>query len=96
MFIFVAVVSIRFFINYLKPARQLVEQIKSAITKLKKIDRYQGFDKSTLNDAFESNLTLNHAWLNYKNSLHDLYREVDGESVVISSKSTTSSEVFFS
>ena len=96
MAVFVIVVSIRFFINYIKPARLLCEQINTAISNLSKVKSNQRFDKNLLDEVFETNETLSHAWLNYKSSLHDLNQEVDGESVVVASKSTVSSEVFFS
>lgn len=96
MAVFVIVVSIRFFINYIKPARLLCEQINTAISNLSKVKSNQRFDKNLLDEVFETNETLSHAWLNYKGSLHDLNQEVDGESVVVASKSTVSSEVFFS
>lgn len=96
MAVFVIVVSIRFFINYIKPARLLCEQINTAISNLSKVKSNQRFDKNFLDEVFETNETLSHAWLNYKSSLHDLNQEVDGESVVVASKSTVSSEVFFS
>lgn len=95
MAVFVIVVSIRFFINYIKPARLLCEQIYAAISNLSKVKSNQRFDKNLLDEVFETNETLSHAWLNYKSSLHDLNQEVDGESVVVASKSTVSSEVFF-
>jgi hypothetical protein len=34
--------------------------------------------------------------LNYKNSFHDIYETVDGEDVLVSSRATVSSDVFFS
>ncbi|MEJ5205902.1 anti-phage ZorAB system protein ZorA [Acinetobacter junii] len=52
--------------------------------------------KNILDSEFEHDTPLQHAWLNYKNSFHDIYETVDGEDLLVSSRATASSDVFFS
>ncbi|MDB0281069.1 MULTISPECIES: anti-phage ZorAB system protein ZorA [Acinetobacter] len=93
MFIFVLTVGLRFKAKYIKPAKSLSEQLSLIINELEKTG--QDLKKNTLDTKFEKDTPLQHAWSNYKNSFHDIYETVDGESVLISSRATVPSDVFF-
>ncbi|KRI14520.1 anti-phage ZorAB system protein ZorA [Acinetobacter pittii] len=96
MFILVTYIGYRFYLKYITPAKNLNTQLESAISALKKVEEHSGFNKNSLDSIFENGTPLKHAWLNYKNSFHDIYETVDGEDVLVSSRATVSSDVFFS
>ena len=96
MFILVIYIGYRFYLKYITPAKNLNTQLESAISALKKVEEHSGFNKNSLDSIFENGTPLKHAWLNYKNSFHDIYETVDGEDVLVSSRATVSSDVFFS
>ncbi|WP_286418662.1 anti-phage ZorAB system protein ZorA [Acinetobacter sp. 226-1] len=52
-------------------------------------------NKHELDNKFADNLLLKHAWSNYKSSFHDIYETVDGENILITSRATAPSDVFF-
>ena len=96
MGIFVAVISYRFYIKYIKPAKQLDTQLSDAIKALKQVEQKSNVSKTVLDHVFDNSIPLKHAWLNYKHSFHDSYEVVDGADVLHSSRATVSSDVFFS
>lgn len=96
MGIFVAVISYRFYIKYIKPAKQLDTQLSDAIKALKQVKQESNVSKNVLDHVFDNSIPLKHAWLNYKHSFHDHYEVIDGTDVLSSSRATVSSDVFFS
>lgn len=94
MLIFVSVVGFRFFKNYIQPAEKLNNDLLSIQNYLKQVD-INNLDKSELDNKFIDSLLLENAWSNYKSSFHDVYEIVDGESVLLTSRATAASEVFF-
>lgn len=96
MLIFVLWIGFKFYSKYIKPAKNLSEQLSVLINALKGMDKNSSLNKNSLDAKFEIDTPLNHAWLNYKNSFHDIYETVDGEDVLVSSRATISSDVFFS
>lgn len=96
MLIFVLWIGFKFYSKYIKPAKNLSEQLSVLINVLKGMDKNSSLNKNSLDAKFENDTPLNHAWLNYKNSFHDIYETVDGEDVLVSSRATVSSDVFFS
>lgn len=96
MGIFVAVISYRFYIKYIKPAKQLDTQLGDAIKALKKVEQQPNVNTHALDHVFENSIPLKHAWLNYKHSFHDSYEVVDGADVLKASRATISSDIFFS
>ncbi|WP_227519065.1 anti-phage ZorAB system protein ZorA [Acinetobacter sp. WCHA39] len=96
MGIFVAVISYKFYIKYIKPAKQLDSQLSDAIKALKKVKQESNVGKNVLDHVFDNSIPLKHAWLNYKHSFHDHYEVIDGTDVLSSSRATVSSDVFFS
>ncbi len=95
MAIFVSVVMFFFIKEYWIPAKKLAKEFDEIIKKVNQGESFQE-SKSSLNSLLSENSTLKHAWENYKNSLHDIREEVDGEFQIISSRSTVSSDMFFS
>ncbi|WP_286861000.1 MULTISPECIES: anti-phage ZorAB system protein ZorA [Acinetobacter] len=96
MGIFVAVISYKFYIKYIKPAKQLDTQLSDAIKALKQVKQESNRSKNVLDHVFDNSIPLKHAWLNYKHSFHDHYEVIDGTDVLSSSRATVSSDVFFS
>lgn len=96
MGIFVAVISYKFYIKYIKPAKQLDSQLSDAIKALKQVKQESNVGKNVLDHVFDNSIPLKHAWLNYKHSFHDHYEVIDGTDVLSSSLATVSSDVFFS
>ncbi|WP_168405837.1 anti-phage ZorAB system protein ZorA [Acinetobacter indicus] len=96
MLIFVLWIGFKFYSKYIKPAKNLSEQLSVLINALKGMDKNSSLNKNSLDAKFENDTPLNHAWLNYKNSFHDIYETLDGEDVLVSSRATVSSDVFFS
>ena len=96
MGIFVTVISYRFYIKYIKPAKQLDTQLSDAIKALKQVKQESNVSKNVLDHVFENSIPLKHAWLNYKHTFHDHYEVLDGTDVLSSSRATVSSDVFFS
>ena len=96
MGIFVAVFSYRFYIKYIKPAKQLDTQLSDAIKALKQVKQESNVSKNVLDHVFDNSIPLKHAWLNYKHSFHDHYEVIDGTDILSSSRATVSSDVFFS
>lgn len=95
MAIFVSVVMFFFIKEYWIPAKKLAKEFDEIIKNVNQGESFQE-SKSSLNSLLSENSTLKHAWENYKNSLHDIREEVDGEFQIISSRSTVSSDMFFS
>lgn len=95
MAIFVSFVMYFFVKQYWFPAKRLAQNFDEIIQKLKE-DQQSHKAKHVLDEIFSEDGELKHAWENYKNSLHDIREEVDGESKIIASRSTVSSDAFFS
>lgn len=95
MTIFVSVVMFFFVKEYWIPAKRLAKELDDIIKNVNEGTKFQE-SKNSLNSLLSGNSTLKHAWENYKNSLHDIREEVDGEFQIISSRSTVSSDMFFS
>lgn len=95
MAIFVSVVMFFFVKEYWIPAKRLAKELDDIIKNVNQGESFQE-SKSSLNSLLSENPTIKHAWENYKNSLHDIREEVDGEFQIISSRSTVSSDMFFS
>ena len=96
MLFFVSWIGFRFFTKYIQPAKKLNNKLLQIIEALKGAKKGGGLNKNTLDSEFEHDTPLQHAWLNYKNSFHDVYEIVDGEDLLVSSRATASSDVFFS
>ena len=94
MVIFVTFVMYFFVKQYWFPAKRLAQNFDEIIQKLKE-DQQSHTAKHVLDEIFSEDGELKHAWENYKNSLHDIREEVDGESKIIASRSTVSSDAFF-
>lgn len=95
MTIFVSVVMFFFVKEYWIPAKRLAKELDDIIKNVNEGTKFQE-SKNSLNSLLSGSSTLKHAWENYKNSLHDIREEVDGEFQIISSRSTVSSDMFFS
>lgn len=96
MLIFVLWIGFKFYSKYIKPAKKLSGQLSLLINALKGMEENSSLNKHSLDAKFENDAPLKHAWLNYKNSFHDIYETLDGEDVLVSSRATVSSDVFFS
>ena len=96
MVAFIFVIGIVFYINYTKPARKLNSKLLQLAQDLEAIRDTHSVDKDVLDVKFEDQPLLKQAWLNYKNTLHNLYETRDGEDIIIQSRATVPSEVFFS
>jgi len=95
IFIFIAYISLRFFLNYLSPAKELNHKISQLADELDKLDDNPNLDKDSLDAKFDGNPSLKQAWISYKKTFHDTYETVDGEAKVAYSRATVPSEVFF-
>ena len=95
IFIFIAYISLRFFLNYLSPAKELNHKISQLADELDKLNDNSNLDKDSLDDKFDGNPSLKQAWISYKKTFHDTYETVDGEAKVAYSRATVPSEVFF-
>ena len=98
MFICTCLVVRNFYIQYVKPARQLKSDLTESLEKISQINE-QGLKntKESLEQVFKNNNNeLKHAWNSYKNTLHDMKEIVDGEEIVVASRTTLSSDIFFS
>lgn len=96
MLIFVLWIGFRFFTKYIQPAKNLNNKLLTIINALQAAKKDASSSKNILDSEFEHDTPLQHAWLNYKNSFHDIYETVDGEDLLVSSRATASSDVFFS
>lgn len=61
---------------------------------LEKLNNHE-LDKDSLDSKFEQNSALKTAWLNYKKTFHDIKETIDGEDVLVESRATVPSELFF-
>jgi len=95
IFIFIAYISLRFFLNYLSPAKELNHKISQLADELDKLNDNSNLDKDSLDVKFEGNPSLKQAWISYKKTFHNTYETVDGEAKVAYSRATVPSEVFF-
>ena len=95
IFIFIAYISLRFFLNYLSPAKELNNKISQLADELDKLNDNSNLDKDSLDVKFDGNPSLKQAWISYKRTFHDTYETVDGEAKVAYSRATVPSEVFF-
>lgn len=95
IFIFIAYISLRFFLNYLSPAKELNHKISQLADELDKLDDNPNLDKDSLDAKFDGNPSLKQAWISYKKTFHNTYETVDGEAKVAYSRATVPSEVFF-
>lgn len=95
IFIFIAYISLRFFLNYLSPAKELNNKISQLADDLDKLNDNSNLDKDSLDVKFDGNPSLKQAWISYKKTFHDTYETVDGEATVAYSRATVPSEVFF-
>ena len=93
IFIFIAYISLRFFLNYLSPAKELNHKISQLADELDKLDDNPNLDKDSLDAKFDGNPSLKQAWISYKKTFHDTYETVDGEAKVAYSRATVPSEV---
>lgn len=96
MAILISFVGYGFFSKYIKPAKKLDLELKTVKKELTEAQKQQSFNKNSLDFIFENVQTLKHAWSNYKNSFHDIYEEIDGETILVNSRATVSSDIFFS
>lgn len=86
IFIFIAYISLRFFLNYLSPAKELNNKISQLADELDKLNDNSNLDKDSLDVKFEGNPSLKQAWISYKKTFHDTYETVDGEAKVAYSR----------
>ncbi|MFH7228847.1 hypothetical protein ACHWFR_26855, partial [Klebsiella pneumoniae] len=66
--------------------------LSSLISKFKNKE----IDRNKLDSEFNDPSYLENAWLSYKKTFHHIYEIIDGEEILIDSRSTVPSEVFFS
>ncbi len=95
-----AIVSVWFVCNFVRPARRLKIELKTAIGKLALIKERVGgdlVDLSEIRDGAMQPPDLAHAWSEYAETLHP-QREVgaDGQSRVVRWRATAMAEMFFS
>lgn len=93
--IFLIFIAIRFILNYWVPAHVLKNKLSKLASDLEKLNEQPNVDKDSLDASFEDTLYLKQAWLNYKKTFHDIHGVVDGEDIVVHSRATVPSEVFF-
>lgn len=91
--LFIAFIVFRFFINYVNPAKKINGSLEVITNFLKDLDK-ENFDFHLVEDQFNQT-GFQAVWCNYKNSLHNIYVDIDGESRQVASKSTVPSEVIF-
>ena len=94
--IFLIFIAIRFILNYWVPAHVLKNKLSKLASDLEKRNEQPNVDTDSLDASFEDTLYLKQAWLNYKKTFHDIHGVVDGEDIVVHSRATVPSEVFFS
>ncbi|MDE4456126.1 anti-phage ZorAB system protein ZorA [Psychrobacter sp. DAB_AL62B] len=95
MFFFVVIIGFTFYFNYTKPAKLLKIRLSKLANSLEGLDKKAKTDKDLLDASFTDDPVLSQAWLNYKQTLHDIHEVIDGESVIEHSRATVPSEVFF-
>lgn len=93
MAVFIGIVSIIFYLNYIKPAKNLNNKLLQLVGELKNING--DVNKNLLDSKFEGNIPLKQAWLSYKKTFHEIFKTEDGEAVPLRSLATVPSEVFF-
>ena len=93
--IFLIFIAIRFILNYWIPARVLNNKLSKLTDELDSLNDNSNIDKDLLDASFEDTLYLKQAWSNYKKTFHDIHEAVDGEDIVVHSRATVPSEVFF-
>ena len=93
MAVFIGIVWVIFYLNYIKPTKNLNNKLLQLLDELKNID--SDVNKDLLDSKFEDNTPLKRAWLSYKKTFHDICKVVDGEAVPLRSLATVPSEVFF-
>ena len=96
MIVFVTIVSIRFYKKYIQSAKHINIQLESAINQLKEIESKNQEKRHAVNLIFAKDDSLHHAWKNYETSFHEIKETIDGEDVIVASRATVSSEIFFS
>lgn len=95
MFFFVVIIGFTFYFNYTKPAKLLKIRLSKLANSLEGLDKKAKTDKDLLDASFTDDPVLSQAWLNYKQTLHDIHEVIDGESVIEHSRATVPSEMFF-
>lgn len=95
MFFFVVIIGFTFYFNYTKPAKLLKIRLSKLANSLEGLDKKAKTDKDLLDASFTDDPVLSQAWLNYKQTLHDIQEVIDGESVREHSRATVPSEIFF-
>ena len=95
MFFFVVIIGFTFYFNYTKPAKLLKIRLSKLANSLEGLDKKAKTDKDLLDASFTDDPVLSQAWLNYKQTLHDIHEVIDGESVREHSRATVPSEIFF-
>lgn len=95
MFFFVVIIGFTFYFNYTKPAKLLKIRLSKLANSLEGLDKKAKTDKDLLDAIFTDDTVLSQAWLNYKQTLHDIHEVIDGESVIEHSRATVPSEIFF-
>src|SRR5690606_34522962 len=80
---------------YTKPAKLLKIRLSKLANSLEGLDKKAKTDKDSLDASFTDDPVLSQAWLNYKQTLHDIHEVIDGESVREHSRATVPSEIFF-
>ena len=95
IFIFIAYISLRFFLNYLSPAKELNNKISQLADELDKLNDNSNLDKDSLDVKFEGNPSLKQAWISYKQTFHDTYETVDGEAKVAYSRAPHRKRAFW-
>lgn len=89
----IILVFLVFFIkDYVIKAFTLNKKLSSLISKFKNKE----IDRNKLDSEFNDPSYLENAWLSYKKTFHHIYEIIDGEEILIDSRSTVPSEVFFS
>ena len=95
MLIFVLIIGVIFWLFYTRPAKLLRNKLSQLIGEVENVNEKSNIDKDSLDANFADDPSLEQAWRNYKKTFHDIHETVDGEDIVVHSRATVPSDVFF-
>lgn len=97
MLFIVGCLFVGFFKKYWKPAKNLKAVLDAALNEVKSNTQHQYLAstlKHNLTEYFKDT-PFTHAWQMYQQTLHDSYKQIDGENQLVSTRSTVPSGYFF-
>ena len=97
MLFIVGCLFVGFFKKYWKPAKNLKALLDAALNEVKSNTQHQYLAstlKQNLTEYFKDT-PFTHAWQMYHQTLHDSYKQIDGENQLVSTRSTVPSGYFF-